>query len=205
MAGSLRREYLHLGATTLSAFFEARTIGNTSYTFSGDMNGDGGFSNDLVYIPRDQTEMNFQTYTSGGTTYTAQQQADAWNAYIAQDSYLSKHRGEYAQRNAVFLPLVKRLDFGFSQELFADVLKQRNTFEFRADIVNFGNFLNKNWGLGQRLVNSQPLTNPSVDSFGRSTYRLRTVNGVLMDHSLEQTAGPADTYRIQIGFRYSFN
>ncbi|MBA3645066.1 MAG: TonB-dependent receptor [Gemmatimonadaceae bacterium] len=210
-AGSLRREYFHFGATTISAFFEARTIGNVSYTFSGDMNGDGGFNNDLLYVPRDQSEMNFETYTIKATTttpavtFTAQQQADAWEAYIKQDAYLSKHRGEYTQRNAVFLPLVKRLDFGFAQELFAKTAGRRNTFEFRADIVNFGNLLNKNWGLGQRIVNTQPLTNPTVDAFGRSTYRLRAINNVLMDHSLEQTAGSADTYRVQIGFRYTFN
>ncbi len=210
-AGSLRREYFKFGATTISAFFEARTLANLSYTYSGDLNGDGGFSNDLLYIPRDQSEMNFQQYTiaaSGSNpavTFTAQQQADAWDAYIKQDSYLSSHRGQYEQRNAVFLPLVKRLDFGFAQELFANTAGRRNTLEFRADIVNFGNMLNKNWGLGQRLVNSQPLTNPGVDGFGRAIYRLRAVNGVLMDHSLEQTAGSGDTYRVQIGFRYSFN
>ncbi len=209
-AGSLRREYFHFGATTLSAFFEARTIGNSSYTFSADMNGDGA-NNDLIYIAADQSEMNFQAYTIAATTttpavtFTAQQQADAWEKYISQDKYLSKHRGQYAQRGAVFLPLVKRLDFGFAQELFASTAGRRNTFEFRADIVNFGNLLNKNWGLGQRLVNTQPLTNPAADGFGRSTYRLRAINNVLMDHSLEQTAGSADTYRVQIGFRYSFN
>ena len=40
------------------------------------------------------------------------------DAYIAQDSYLSKHRGEYAERGAVFLPLVKRMDFSVSQDIF---------------------------------------------------------------------------------------
>ena len=209
-AGSLRREYFHFGATTLSAFFEARTIGNSQYTFSADMNGDGA-NNDLIYIPRDQSEMNFQAYTIAATSttpavsFTAAQQAAAWDAFINQDKYLSKHRGEYAQRGAIFLPLVKRLDFGIAQELFANALRHRNTLEFRADIVNFGNLLNKNWGLGQRLVTVQPLTNPSVDASGRSTYRLRAINNELITHSLEQTAGSADTYRVQIGFRYSFN
>ena len=32
------------------------------HVFSGDLNGDGGTSNDLIYIPRDISEMNFQTY-----------------------------------------------------------------------------------------------------------------------------------------------
>ena len=84
---------------------------DTSYVFSGDLNADGGTSNDLIYIPRDVSEMNFQTFTQGARTYTAAEQAAAWDAYIEQDDYLREHRGEYAQRGAVFLPLVNRLDF----------------------------------------------------------------------------------------------
>jgi hypothetical protein len=38
----------------VSFFWESRTIGNASYTFAGDLNGDGGTSNDLIYIPRDR-------------------------------------------------------------------------------------------------------------------------------------------------------
>ncbi len=31
----------------------------------------GGTSNDLIYIPRDTSEMNFEQFTSSGTTFTA--------------------------------------------------------------------------------------------------------------------------------------
>ena len=36
-----------------SLYWESRTIGNASYTFPADANGDGGTANDLIYIPRD--------------------------------------------------------------------------------------------------------------------------------------------------------
>ena len=36
-----------------------------SYTFAGDMNGDSISANDLIYIPRDQSEMNFSAFTVG--------------------------------------------------------------------------------------------------------------------------------------------
>ena len=49
----------------MSAYWEARTIGNASYVFSGDMNGDSASGNDLIYIPRDQSEMNFSPFTVG--------------------------------------------------------------------------------------------------------------------------------------------
>ena len=75
-------------------------------------------SNDLYYIARDQSEMNFQPFSVGTRLYTAAEQAAAWDAYISQDSYLSEHRGEYAQRGAIFLPMVHRLDFSVNQDFF---------------------------------------------------------------------------------------
>lgn len=101
---------------------------------------------------------------------------------------------------------MKRTDVSFAQEIFTDLRGRRNSLQVRADILNFGNFLNKNWGLGQRLVNSgQPLAARGADSQGRATYRLRTVNDELMTRTLEQTSGLGDVFRIQLGVRYSFN
>jgi hypothetical protein len=215
LAGSYSREYFGFGATTFSAFFETRTIGNASYIFSGDLNGDGGTANDLIYIHRDASEMNFQTFTQtiagAPRTFTAAEQAAAWNAYIEQDSYLREHRGEYAQRGAKFLPLVKRLDFSVAQDLFASLKGRRHEFQFRVDMLNFGNLLNSNWGVSQRLINNAPLIVPAAnqggaaDAQGRAQYRLRVVNGELMSRSLEQTADLNDVWRIQFSLRYTFN
>jgi len=211
LTGSYRLEFLKFGATTLSVFSEAFTAGNTSYTFSGDINGDGGFSNDLIYIPRDVSEMNFQEFAAGGRTFTAAEQAAAWNAYIEQDRYLSRNRGQYAERGGVFLPLRYRTDFSVSQDLFKSIGGKRNELQFRADILNFLNLLNSDWGVGQRLVNNQPLIVPTsaqggpADAQGRAQYRLRVVNNQLMNRSFEQTAGLGDVYRVQFSLRYTFN
>lgn len=200
-----RKEYFDFGATSFSLFWEARTIGNASYTYSGDLNGDSGSANDLLYIPRGTSEMNFTTFTSGGVTYTADQQAAAWEAYIQQDPYLSQHRGEYAVRNAVFLPMVKRMDLSVSQDIFKTIGGARHRFQVRVDFINFGNLLNKNWGVGQRLISNSPLTNPGADSSGRATYRLRVINGQLMSKSYQQTADLLDVYKVMLSVRYFFN
>ncbi|MFA7228780.1 MAG: TonB-dependent receptor, partial [Melioribacteraceae bacterium] len=205
---SYRKEYFNFGATTLSLFWEGRTIGNASYTFSGDINGDGGTSNDLIYIHRNKTEMNFQTYTSGGKTFTGAEQADAWDKYIKQDPYLSENRGKYAERGAIFLPMVFRMDFSIVQEFFTNIFDKRNTLQLRADIINFGNLLNSDWGVSQRLVNAQPLLAVSgapADAAGKVQYRLRQVNGQWMNKSYEQTAFESDVWRIQFSIRYIFN
>lgn len=204
MAGSYRKEYFKFGATALSLFFETRTIGNSSYQFASDANGDGA-NNDLLYIPRNTSEMNFTQFATGGVTYTADQQAAAWDAYINQDPYLSKHRGEYAVRGAVFLPRVTRMDLSVSQDLFTTIAGKRHRFQVRADITNFGNLLNKNWGVSQRLVSNSPLTNPTVDASGRLAYRMRVINGQLMNTSYQQTAALTDVYRMMVTFKYFFN
>jgi hypothetical protein len=175
-----------------------------SYTYASDLNGDGAFGNDLIYIPRNQSEMNFQPFTAGGHLYTPQEQAQAWDAYIAQDPYLSKHRGQYAERNGVRIPMVFHLDFSVAQDIFRDLGGKRHSLQFRADFLNFSNLLNHDWGVGQRLVNSSPLTNPGVDAQGRATYRMRVVNGALMSQSFQTTAFLSDVYQIQFGLRYSF-
>ena len=82
----------------LGVLGSANRFGNASYVFAGDMNGDTASGNDLIYIPRDVSEMNFSPFTAGTRTFTAAEQAAAWEAYIAQDTYLSKHRGQYAER-----------------------------------------------------------------------------------------------------------
>jgi hypothetical protein len=204
LTGQYRFEYLKLGATTLSFFWQGNTIGVNNYVYSGDLNGDLGSSNDLIYIPRDTSEMNFTAIT-GSVPFTAAQQAAAWDAYINQDSFLSQHRGEYAVRNGIRLPMVFRLDFSVAQDLFKNLGGARHSLQFRADFLNFSNLLNHDWGVSQRLVNYQPLVNARADAQGKATYTMRVVNNQLMSKSLETTAGLTDVYQIQFSLRYTFN
>ncbi len=205
VAASYRREYFSVGGTTVSVFWEAFTGGNASYTFATDLNGDAGTSNDLIYIPRGTDEMNFTSFSSGGRTFTPAEQAAAWEAYIRQDRYLREHRGEYAERGAVFLPIVKRMDLSVQQELFTRLAGRRHAFQFRVDMLNFLNMLSSDWGVGQRMVHNQPLTNAAADAQGRVSYRLRVVNNELMSKTFEPTAGLSDVWRLQFSLRYSFN
>jgi hypothetical protein len=211
LATSYRREYFKFGASTVSLFLDSHTNGNTSYTYAGDLNGDGA-SNDLIYVPRDVSEMNFAQFNCTASvcgtarTVTAAEQATAFDAFIQQDHYLSKHRGEYAVRNALFFPMVTRADLSLSQEVFTDLFAKRNSLQIRADIVNVGNLLNKNWGVGQRILggNGQILTNPGVDAQGRATYRLKIVNQQFINKTWEPTAGRSDVYEVRLGVTYTF-
>jgi len=148
--------------------------------------------------------------------FTPDQEAAAFEAYIQQDAYLSSHRGQYAQRNAVFYPMVSRLDLSLMQDVFQSVGGHRHSGQIRLDILNFGNLLNHNWGVGQTLVISggRILTSPSTDPQGRLTYNLATYTGAnglqLIDHTFQTTAGVGspttlpDVYVMMLSFRYTF-
>ena len=202
---SLTREYFNFGATSLSVFWEGRNNGNTSYVFATDMNGDGASGNDLIYVPSNTSEMNFQTFTQSGRTFTAEQQAAAWEAYIQQDDYLSKRRGQYAERGKVFLPIVNRMDLSVTQDLFTNIRGKRNAFQLRFDVQNFGNLLNSDWGVAQRIIQTRPLSNQGVDAQGRALYRLAVVNNELLTRTFETTTFLGDVYSFMISFRYTFN
>lgn len=205
---SYRAEYFNIGATTVSLFYDAVTIGNGSYTYSGDLNGDGNSSNDLIYVPKDKSEMNFVQYTASGVTFTPAEQADAWEAYIKQDKYLSSRRGQYAERAGTFLPMVFRADVSVVQEVFADLLEKKQTLQFRLDILNIGNLINKSWGGSQRFVSNQPLivsSTAQADAQGKAQYTMRNFSGKLMTTSFEKTSLLSDVYSLQLSVKYFFN
>jgi outer membrane receptor protein involved in Fe transport len=219
LALSYRQEYFDFGATTVSLFWEGVRntflgYGSYSFTFSNDMNGDGASGNDLIYIPRDASEMNFRLdSTRVGTTFvkfTPEEQRAAFEQYINSDEYLRKNRGKYAERGAARLPMVFRADLSIQQDFFTNILEKRNTLQFRIDFLNIGNLLNKNWGVGQRYTLSsnnlvQPLTALTPGTDGKAVYRLRDVSGKLITNALEQTTELTDVFRIQLGIRYIFN
>jgi len=205
LRASFVRQYFNFGATSVSFFWETRTIGNTSYLFAGDINGDGSTNNDLIYIPRNQSEMNFAQFTSGGRTFTAAEQASAFDAYINQDKYLSAHRGEYAGRGAVILPRVTRADLSVTQDVFGNFAGARHGGQIRIDILNFGNLLNHDWGVSQRVIQNQLLTNATADAAGKPSYRMALFSGDLVKETFQRTATLSDVYSFMISFRYTFN
>jgi hypothetical protein len=207
LSASYSHQYFNMGATTVSAFYDAHTNGNSSYIFGSDANGDTA-ANDLIYIPRNTSEMNFVTFSAGGKTFTSADQAAAFEAYIQQDDYLSKHRGEYAQRYALFYPIVKRTDLSLTQDVFHSLAGHRHAGQIRLDINNFGNLLNHNWGAGQIPIQTRILTTPTADANGALSYRLATVTGTtgteLISHTFQTTAGISDVYVMMLSFRYTF-
>src|SRR5207302_8744731 len=132
--------------------------------------------------------------------------------YINQDDYLRTHRGQYAERGAVFYPIVKRVDLSIMQDVFHSLAGHRHSGQIRLDITNFGNLLNHDWGAGQSIIQNRILTTPTPDTQGRLSYNFATVNTAsgpaLLTRTFQTTASirqtVSDVYLMMPSFRYTF-
>jgi hypothetical protein len=200
------------GATTFTLGYVGSQNNPFSYIVAGDLNGDRVNNNDLVFVPNSGSDIRFATLTvgSGATavTYTEAQQQAAFDAYISQDPYLSTRRGQYAERNALDLPFLHRFDLSVAQDIFIKIAGKRNAFQIRADILNFGNMLNNEWGVSQRVTNSQLLNFVSRDANNVPTYRLATQRDAsgtyLIRDTYQYNSSVFDVWSAQLGIRYTF-
>jgi hypothetical protein len=216
---SYAKEYLKHLKTTVSLFYEASSTGRYSYQYSTDFNRDGNF-NDLIYIPKDASELlpyivANKTFGTGSSAIvlTPQQQVDAFFAYVDQDKYLSKHKGQYAERNEGLYPVRSQLDFKLLQDVFVNVGKKRNTIQFSLDVFNFTNLLNKDWGTFKTLsvANGGILVPTNVaalvpGSTTKPTFQLASdFAGNVPTSTYRTVLTTASTYYMQFGIRYIFN
>jgi len=202
---SYTRQILPVGPTGFSMFLESRTSGNGSYTYGGDMNGDGGTANDLIYIPKSTSEMNFQQYTASGATFTVAQQVAAFERFIQQDRYLRNHRGGYMERGAILFPILTRMDVSVTQDVIRSIGGKANRLQFRLDILNFTNMFNSDWGRGYSFVSGSPLVPAGVDGTGTPVFRVRNIGNQLISRSFQRNTFTNDVWRMQLGARYTFN
>lgn len=205
---SYKKEYAKNMASTISIFYEARNNGVESYVYNTDINGDLIAGNDLLFVPTENQldEMQFAPLTINGSTFSPDQQRDLFNQYIEQDAHLSTRRGTYAVRNAIHFPMVGRLDLSFMQEFYMNIGGKRNTLQLRADIFNFTNMINKNWGAGQIIANEAPIGIAAIDPVTNiPTYQLNPTGSDVPRETFTRTANIGDVWQMQLGIRYIFN
>jgi hypothetical protein len=195
-----RVEYLKNFATSFSFFFEAGQGNRFSYTYAGDMNRDGIFGNDLIFVPASQEQIRLVDYVdTRGNTVTAAQQWLQLNAFIEQDEYLSSRRGQYAERNGSLSPWYTQLDMKILQDFFVTTGKKKHTLQLSFDIQNLGNLLNSNWGERQIYRNNRPV---EFASYEGSTPIYRFSGG---DRTFINDTGLNSRWRAQLGLRYIFD
>jgi hypothetical protein len=202
---SYRKEYVKHLATTFSLFYEGASQGLYTYTVNGDLNNDANTA-DLMYIPKDATDIIFVPSTASATSnvYSAQQQSDAFFQFVENVPHLSKNKGKYAQRNGASLPWYDRVDVKILQDLFTNIGKRRNTIQISLDILNFTNMINKDWGVLKATTVRNPLVFAGYNGSGAPTYRMTQVNRELLTQPFQTVQSTASTWGMQFGVRYIF-
>jgi hypothetical protein len=202
--GSYRLNYLNEKASTTFGFtYSAAPAGRFSYTYSGDMNGDNQNANDLIFVPRSQSDIMLRDLGS----YTAAQQWADLDKYINQDAYLSKHRGHYAERNGAELPWSANFDFKIIQDFYIKVGGQRNTLQFTLDVFNFGNYVSPQWGLNQSTLRAGLINYVGNDAAtGKPVFQFPYRSGTTpLSDTFQRSFGLGSRWQAQFGVRYIFN
>jgi hypothetical protein len=183
-----------------------------SYTYAGDLNNDGFNGNELMFVPADASQIKLVNASAVSGVADTRTQTELWNqldAFISGNKYLNSRRGQFAERQALVLPWVNRLDLNFTQDVYIKYKDTKHTLRFTADIYNFTNFLSKNWGVNQTPTTMTPLTFVRLDTDGKTPVfsfpYLDGKNKVPFTDSFRDNVGFSSRYQIQLGVRYIFN
>lgn len=186
--GVLSKEFKKTG-TTISTFFEYAKSGRFNYIYGGDINNDGSSINDLLYIPT-AGEIGQMNFSEAG-------QAEAFEAFIQQDDYLSDRRGQYAERYGALAPWRGRWDVKVLQDI---KLNDKNKFQLSLDLLNAGNLISSKWGIVQEAAFDQVL-GVSVDDTNTPTYAFDPNRR----ETFASNTSALSRWNAQLGVRYIFN
>lgn len=198
-----RKEYAKNFATSIALFYESAQGGRFSYTYAGDLNGDGVAANDLIFIPNSQNDINLVDIVdgNGNVVKTATRQWTELNAFIEQDVYLRNNRGKIAERNGALSPWFHNVDLRILQDFYVNVGNKRNTLQLSLDILNVGNLLNSKWGIRKVFNVAQPINVAGTDANGNPTFQYNSA----FTSSFRNDVSLTSRWRAQIGVRYIFN
>lgn len=194
--------FVHGGLTDLmqfSLFYTGYTPYGNSYCYTNDINGDG-INNDLMFIYEKGSDINWASDPQGS--------AAAYDAFVAQDSYLRNHKGEYAEAYAARAPWVNRFDFRWAHNFKFKTGRQEHNFQLSMDVLNVANMFNSKWGVYKTNSisnNSRILNYKGVNANGEPTFDLVKSNGEYLSKSYDYYVNNTQCWGIQFGLRYLFN
>ncbi len=189
-------------ATTMGMFIEVGQGNRYSYTYAGDLNKDGISNNDLLYVPANQSEINFGTVSNGVGVPAADAAAQyaALNEFIEQDSYLKTRRGQYADRNGASLPFYSQVDFRIMQDFNFNIKERKQTIQVSFDIMNMGNLISSDWGVRQLARTYNPIKVNGLDNSNVPYYQFDTN----LKTSYVDDFSTHSKWQMQLGVRYIF-
>ncbi|MEX0635249.1 MAG: hypothetical protein WD135_00665, partial [Ferruginibacter sp.] len=200
--GSYNLQLIKQLKTTFTLVYMGYEQNRFSYRYSNDFNQDG-ISSDLLYVPAKPSEI---TFVANGA-FTPQQQSDAFFAYVDQDKYLSKRKGQFAERNGGKLPWFSNVDLRILQDIIPFSNHKNYGLQFSVEVENFTNMINSDWGVTKRLNynNGAILAVASAPTAtNAATYRMNIVSGALPTQSFASNITVGNTWRLNLGLRLFF-
>jgi len=204
-----KKEFSKRFLSSVGLVYEGAPNYATSYNVSGDVNGDGQSNNDLMFVPKDASQIKLE---NGSVAADKRDQATLWdqlNTFIENNPYLSTRRGKFAERNAYVLPWTHKLDLNFTQDIRFTTGKNKHTIRLTADIYNFTNLLNKDWGVFYVPTTTAPLVLKGIDTDKVTPiYRfpfLDATKQIPQSRPYTPSSGISSRWQLQIGVRYLFN
>ena len=190
--------------TTFGVFYEGSQSSPYSFTYreGRDLFNDDSRDNALIYIPASANEITL----SGD----AAEQAAQWSrldTFINSVEYLRENRGGYAERNATQGPWSHIVDLKVIQDISFNIGEKKHTFQISADIFNFTNLINKDWGKKKFVrSNVSPLQTVSTGSTPVFSINDGVVNddGTPNIEELDDFGLQSSRWQAQLGLRYSF-
>lgn len=190
--------------TTFGLTYDGSQSGPYSFTYreGRDLLNDDSRDNALIFIPASADDIQL----SGD----AAEQASQWqrlDTFINSNEYLRENRGNYAERNAERGPWSHVVDFKLLQDFSFNVGKKKHTFQISADIFNFTNLLNKDWGQRKFIrSNVSPLQTVSTGSTPVFSVNDGVINadGSPNLEELDDSGLQSSRWQAQLGLRYSF-
>ena len=181
-----------------SLFYTGYSPAGYSFFYNGDVNGDG-IKNDLMYIPKDDSEIQFAS--------DADRQA-LWQ-FVEQDKYLKNHKGEYAEAYGARAPFVHRFDFRWAHDFDVKIGQTKNKLVLSLDIMNVGNLFNSKWGVEKNMAgcnNGKILkVNKIVDGVPYFSMYKDKATGEAPTSTWSFNHNYNQCWKMQIGVKYVFN
>ncbi|UII77921.1 TonB-dependent receptor [Flagellimonas sp. HMM57] len=196
--------------TRIGLFYEGAEGTPLSYVYNGSgLLSDTGSFSALVYVPGNESEAQLVDLfdDDDNLVLTANQQWQALDAAIEGDEYLKSRRGQFAERNASRTDWTHIIDLKFAQEFGIKFGENVHKIELTADIFNFTNLLNKEWGV-RTFTNFNQVQLLNFEGFADdgTTPEFTFEPGAEDTKNIIDDAGLVSSrWQMQLGIRYSFN
>jgi hypothetical protein len=140
----------------LSITYNGQSGALFSYTYDGrslQKEDETTGSYELMYIPitSEISQMHFQPFAGKQAYYPEQLQRELFETYLNQNSYLKKHRGQYATRNSSRTPWENTVDLQVRKKWRLLFDKTYLQIECSLACYNFLNLVNPDWGIHYRV------------------------------------------------------